>query len=171
MSFIDIVFAVFLCFALYKGIKNGLFIELASLLALVLGIFAAIKFSYFIKSFLEEKVDWEHQYIEIAAFTLTFLLVVLLVHLLAKLLTKVASFAFVGWLNKLAGGVFSVLKTLLFLSVIILIFEKINSHTTLVKQETLNGSIFYNPTKECAGYIFPKIRTWYYDLNSENNGF
>ena len=45
MSFIDIVFAVLLGFAVYKGLKNGLFVEVASFVALILGIYLAIKFS------------------------------------------------------------------------------------------------------------------------------
>ena len=117
MSFIDIIFAVLLCIALYKGIKNGLFVELASLIALVVGIFVAIKFSFLVKEILETKVSWEPKYIEITAFALTFLIVVVLIHLSAKLLTKIADFAYLGWLNKLAGAVFSCLKTLLWVRV------------------------------------------------------
>lgn len=161
MSFIDIVFAVLLCIALYKGIKNGLFVELASLLALIVGIFIAIKFSYITKTFLETKVSWEPKYIEIVAFAVTFLLVVLVIHLSAKLLTKIADFAYLGWLNKLAGAFFSCLKTMLLLSVVILVFEKINLNNMLVKQETLDDSIFYNPTKEISAFLYPKIEEWY----------
>ncbi|CAM3919679.1 MULTISPECIES: CvpA family protein [Flavobacterium] len=161
MSFIDIVFAVLLCYALYKGIKNGLFVELASLIALVTGIYVAIKFSYITKNFLETKVSWEPKYIEITAFALTFILVVLIIHLSAKLLTKIADFAYLGWINKLTGALFSCLKTILLLSVVIFLFEKINTNNTLVKQETLDASIFYNPTKEISAFIYPKIEEWY----------
>lgn len=161
MSFIDIVFAVLLCYALYKGIKNGLFVELASLIALVAGIFVAIKFSYLVKNILETKVSWEPKYIEITAFALTFILVVVIIYLSAKLLTKIADFAYLGWINKLAGALFSVLKTILLLSVVILLFEKININNTLVKQETLDESIFYNPTKAISAFLYPKIEEWY----------
>lgn len=161
MSFIDIVFAVLLCYALYKGIKNGLFVELASLIALIAGIFVAIKFSYVVKNILEPKVTWEPKYIEIIAFALTFILVVVLIHLSAKLLTKIADFAYLGWINKLAGAIFSALKTILLLSIVILLFEKVNINNTLVKQETLDESIFYNPTKEISAFLYPKIEEWY----------
>ncbi|NHN25462.1 CvpA family protein [Flavobacterium jejuense] len=161
MSFIDIVFAVLLCYALYKGIKNGLFVELASLIALVAGIFVAIKFSYLVKNILETKVSWEPKYIEITAFALTFILVVVLIYLSAKLLTKIADFAYLGWINKLAGALFSVLKTILLLSVVILLFEKVNINSALATQETLDDSIFYNPTKEISAYLYPKIEEWY----------
>lgn len=161
MSFIDIVFAVLLCYALYKGIKNGLFVELASLIALVAGIFVAIKFSYLVKNILETKVSWDAKYIEITAFALTFILVVVMIHISAKLLTKIADFAYLGWVNKLVGAVFSALKTILLLSVVILLFEKININNTLVKQETLAASIFYNPTKAISAFLYPKIEEWY----------
>lgn len=170
MSFIDIIFAVLLCISLYKGIKNGLFVELASLVALVVGIFVAIKFSYLVKGILETKVSWEPKYIEIVAFAVTFLLVVLVIHLSAKLLTKIANFAYLGWLNKLAGAVFSCLKTILMLSVVILVFEKINLNNMLVKQETLDESIFYNPTKEISAFLYPKIEEWYTDISEKAKG-
>lgn len=170
MSFIDIIFAVLLCIALYKGIKNGLFVELASLVALIVGIFVAIKFSYLIKGILETKVSWEPKYIEITAFALTFLIVVVAIHLSAKLLTKIADFAYLGWLNKLAGAVFSCLKTILALSVVILVFEKINLNNMLVKQETLDDSIFYNPTKEISALLYPKIEEWYTDISKKAKG-
>lgn len=161
MSFIDIIFAVLLGYALYKGVKNGLFFELASLVALIVGIFVAIKFSYLIKGILETKVSWDPKYIEITAFALTFLIVIVIIHLSAKLLTKIADFTYLGWLNKLAGAFFSGLKTILMLSIVILLFEKMNVNNILVKQETLNESIFYNPTKEISAFLYPKIEEWY----------
>lgn len=161
MNFIDIVFAVLLCFALYKGIKNGLFVELASLIGLLAGIFIAIKFSYMLKEVLESQVTWNAKYIEITAFALTFILVVLIIHLSAKILTKIADFAYLGWLNKIAGAVFSSLKTLLALSVVIFLFEKINNNQIIVPKDKLDESIFYNPTKEISSFIYPKIEEWY----------
>ena len=31
----------------------------------------------------------------------------------------------------------------------------------LVKQETLDESVFYNPTKEISAFLYPKIEEWY----------
>jgi membrane protein required for colicin V production len=161
MNFIDIVFAVLLGLALYKGIKNGLFVELASLIALIAGIFVALKFSGFAKSILENAVSWNPKYIEITAFALTFIVVLVGIHLSAKLLTKIADFAFLGWVNKLAGACFSMLKTILALSIVILLFEKINVNNMITSQETLDDSIFYNPVKKVSEFIYPKIEEWY----------
>lgn len=125
MSFIDIVFAVLLGFAVYKGLKNGLFVEVASFVALILGIYLAIKFSNLVGAIFTGFVpNWNPKYIEITAFIITFLLVVIGIHLSAKILTKLADFGFLGWINKLAGVVFGLLKTILALSVVLFIFEK-----------------------------------------------
>lgn len=165
MSFIDIVFAVLLGFAVYKGLKNGLFVEVASLLALVVGIYLAIKFSGLVGSILNGFAPtWNPKYIEITAFIITFIIVVVAIHLAANILTKIADFAFLGWINKLAGVVFSLLKTILALSVVLFIFEKINIDNMLLSKETQESSIFYNPIQNISKAIYPTIEGWYDEL-------
>ena len=62
MGFLDIVLGGLLAFALYKGIRNGLFVELASLVSLLAGIYFAIKFSSLIKGILSRICKLESQY-------------------------------------------------------------------------------------------------------------
>ncbi|MEO8532674.1 MAG: CvpA family protein [Flavobacterium sp.] len=161
MSFLDIFLGALLCFSLYKGIKNGLFVEIASFVSLLLGIYLAIKFSSFMKEIIAKQVSWNPTNIQITAFILTFILVVIGVYLLAKFLTGIADFAMLGWANKLGGGFFRVLRTILILSIVIALFEKINFNNTFAKKETLDKSIFYNPIKKVAAYVYPSIEKWY----------
>jgi membrane protein required for colicin V production len=161
MSFLDIVLGALLVYALYKGIKNGLFVELASLISLVVGIFIAIKFSYLMRSLIESHVSWSPKYIEITAFGLTFLIVVVGIHLLAKVFTGIADFAYLGWLNKLGGAAFSILKTVLALSIVFNLFQKVNVNNMIVKEETLNNSVFYNPIQDVSKFIYPSLEEWY----------
>ena len=161
MSFLDIIIGILLCFSLYKGIRNGLFVELASLLSLILGIYIAIKFSNVVKDILSGWVHWNPYTIQIIAFILTFIVVVIGIYMLAKLLTNIADFAFLGWINSLGGGFFRVLKTILIISVFFTLFEKINYHNYLAKKDTLDKSLFYNPIQKVAGFIFPSIEKWY----------
>ena len=92
---------------------------------------------------------------------LTFIAVVAGIHLSAKVLTKIADFAFLGWINKLAGAAFSMIKTILALSVVILLFEKINVNNMIAEQETLDNSMFYNPIKKVSEFVYPQIEEWY----------
>jgi membrane protein required for colicin V production len=163
MSFLDIFLGGILVYALYKGIKNGLFVELASLLSLLLGIYFAIKFSSIIRNILSGFVHWNPNSIQIVAFVLTFILVVIGIQLLGKFLTGIANFAYLGWMNSLGGGFFRVLKAILIISIFLTLFQKINYHNYLAKKETLDRSLFYNPIQKVAGYFFPAIEKWYYN--------
>lgn len=171
MSFIDIVFAVLFGFAVYKGLKNGLFVEVASFVALILGIYLAIKFSNLVGTIFTGFVpSWNPKYIEITAFIITFIMVLIGIHLSAKILTKLADFAFLGWINKFAGVIFSLLKTILALSVVLFIFEKININNMLLSKETQENSIFYNPIQNISKAIYPTIEGWYEELKKEVEG-
>ena len=167
MSFLDIIVCALLVFAFYKGVVNGLFVELASLISLVLGVYFAVKFSSFMKEILMEYVKWNPNSIQIVAFILTFIVVVIAIHLLGKFLTGIATFAFLGWLNKLGGGFFRVLKTVLIVSIVFFVFEKINYNNYLAKKETLDNSIFFNPIQKIAGYIFPSIKKGYEEMKKK----
>ena len=167
MGFLDIILGVLLAFAFYKGIRNGLFIELASLVSLLAGIYFAVKFSSFMRDILVGFVKWNPNTIQVVAFILTFIAVVVVVTLLGKLLTGVADFAFLGWLNTIGGGFFRVLKTILIISIVFAVFEKINYKHYLAKKETLDNSLFYNPIQKIAGYMYPSLKEWYSSLKKK----
>lgn len=161
MSFFDIIIGGFLCYSFYKGIRNGLFVEMASFFSLILGIYIAIKFSDIAKTILSSWLHWNPYTIQVFAFILTFIIVVIGIYLLGKFLTNIADFAFMGWINSVGGGLFRVLKIILIISIFFTIFEKINYHNILAKKETLDKSIFFNPIQKIAGFVFPSIEKWY----------
>jgi len=157
MSIIDIVLAALLLFGLIRGAMKGLFVEIASLVALLLGVYGAIHFSGFAAEFLESKVDWNEKTINIVAFAITFVIIVLVISLAGKALTKLADFAALGILNKLLGGVFGALKIGLILSVLLIVFNKLNNTLPFMEKEDLEGSILYKPVKSIAPMIFPNL--------------
>ena len=167
MGFFDIILGALLAFAFYKGLKNGLFIELTSFVSLLVGIYVAVKFSSFLKGILSGFLHWNPNTIQVFAFILTFIAVVIGISVLGKFLTGIADFAFLGWLNKLGGGFFRVLKTVLIVSIVFTIFEKINYHNFLAKKETLDRTLFYNPIQKTAGFIFPSLEKLYHNLKDK----
>jgi membrane protein required for colicin V production len=169
MGFLDIILSVILVIALFKGLKNGLFIELASLISLVLGIYVALKFSFLMRDVLSGFLHWKPNTIQTIAFILTFILVVVAVTFIAKILTGIADLAFLGWINKLAGGFFRVLKTILILGIIFTIFEKMNYNNYIAKKETLDQSMFYNPIQKTARYIYPSLEQWYFEIKEKQS--
>jgi len=157
MSVIDIVLGALLLFGLVRGFMKGLFVEIASLVALVAGVYGAIHFSYFAAEFLQERTEWAEKAINITAFAITFVIIIIIISLAGKALTKLADFAALGILNKLLGGVFGALKIGLILSVVLIVFNKLNSTITFVEEEHIKDSILYEPVKAIAPIIFPNI--------------
>ncbi len=157
MAVIDIILAALLLYGFVRGLFKGLFVELASLVSLVAGVYGAIHFSYFVGDFLKDSVNWDEKYIAIVAFAITFIVIVLVISLLGKLFTKIADFASLGILNKLLGGIFGALKIGLILSVLLIVFDKLNSTIPFVSEEATQDSILYKPVKELAPMVFPNF--------------
>jgi membrane protein required for colicin V production len=160
MGFIDIIIVILLLIGLYKGIKNGFFVEIASLVAFVIGVFLAIKFSYLVKDILSNWVDWSPETVQITAFALTIVLVIAIVHLSAALFTKIANFAFLGWVNTLFGGIFGVLKSMLALGIFLTLVQKANVDNFLISKQKQEASVFYQPLQKAVVYLFPIVTEW-----------
>ena len=157
MSFLDIVLGLLLGYGLYKGLKNGLFVEIASLIALIVGIFGTIHFSYIAGDYIAENMKMNQRYSSITTFIITFLAIVLLVHFAGKLLTKIADFAMLGLVNKIAGGIFGALKIAVIVGALLVFFERVNSSVGIVKTEAMENSFLYEPVKEIGAFIFDAV--------------
>ena len=157
MALIDIILGSLLLFGLIRGFMKGLFVEIASLVALIAGVYGAMHFSDFAGEFLDSKLDWDEKYINIVAFAITFVIIVLVIALAGKALTKLANFAALGILNKLLGGVFGMLKIGLILSVLLIVFGTMNDTIPFADEEDLEESVLYEPVRSLAPMIFPSI--------------
>ncbi|WP_452227314.1 CvpA family protein [Lacinutrix cladophorae] len=157
MAVIDIVLGALLLFGLVRGFMKGLFVEVASLVALIAGVYGAIHFSGFAATFLESRVGWEEKYVNILAFAITFFVIILVISLAGKALTKLADFAALGIINKLLGGVFGALKIGLILSILLVVFSRMNNTIPFVGEEDLKESVLYEPVKSIAPLLFPTI--------------
>jgi len=157
MNTFDIIIAAVLTFGFVRGLLKGLFVEVASLVALITGIYGAIHFSYFVGNLLAEHVTWEERYIRIISFAITFAIIVLVIGLLGKMLTKIADFASLGLLNKLFGGIFGALKVGLILSIILLVFTKLNNTIPFISNEQKANAVLYEPVKNLAPTLFPNF--------------
>lgn len=167
MVFIDFLLGGLLLYGLLRGIWNGFFIELASLLSLLIGIWAAIHFSHLAGSVISDYVSWNPTTVQIVAFGLTFVLILIGISLLAKVFTKLASFAGLGLFNKLLGGLFGLLKMTLIISISLNLFAKWNGDGRLLSIEKTEKSIFYNPILNTASVIYPSIEEWFSEIRSK----
>ncbi|WP_394974560.1 CvpA family protein [uncultured Croceitalea sp.] len=157
MNFLDIVLGILLAWGLYKGLKNGLFVELASLVALVAGIYGAIHFSYIASDYLSQNMELSERFLKVTAFLITFIAIIVLVGLAGKLLTKIADFAMLGILNKIAGGIFGTLKVAIILGAALIFFEKATASLNFINKDTQNESILYKPVRDIGVFVFSSV--------------
>jgi membrane protein required for colicin V production len=157
MNWIDFIIIVLLVFGLARGFINGFIKELASLLALILGIWGAIKFSTWTAARLYDYFDMTGRYVGIIAFLVTFIVIVIVIHFIGLLIDKLTDKLSLGFLNSLLGMVFGVFKSALFLSVIFVILNAIDAKHHFLPRETIEKSRFYNPIADIAPAVFPLI--------------
>ena len=157
MSILDIVLLALLILGLVRGFMRGFFVELASVVALIAGIYGAFHFSSYTASFFKDKVDWDENTVNIVALATTFIIIVLVIGLAGKALTKIADFAMLGLVNKILGAVFGGLKVALILSVFLIVVDKMNANILFVKEKDKEQSVLYNPVKALVPTIFPNI--------------
>ena len=158
MNFIDIIILVPMLWFAYKGFTKGLIIELSTLLALLAGIYIASHFSNYTADFLQDKLSLESEYMSIISFSITFLLVIILVILFGKSLEKVINLLMLSTINKIAGGIFGMVKVAFILSTLIMILGNFDAEELLIKEEHRQGSLLYTPIKSVAPAVFPAVK-------------
>lgn len=157
MNYIDFFILAILGFAIVRGFIKGLIIEVASIAALVLGIWGAIRFSGFVGQRLTDYFDLTTQYLGLISFAITFILIVLGVHLIANILDKLLKAVALGLPLRLTGALFGLIKTALILSIIFVILNTVDERTNFLPREKMNRSILYYPISDFAPMLFPLI--------------
>jgi len=148
-SVIDIVLAVSFAWALFNGFRKGLIIKVASILALVVGVYAGFHFSSFAGEWLSKEFNWSGSTLSVGAFVVTFLGVVVGIHFMAKLLEKVVDLTALSMLNKLGGMVFGMIQVLVLLSVMSFTLDSIFGYREWLPEKQVESSLLY-PTVESA---------------------
>ncbi|SFE25008.1 membrane protein required for colicin V production [Chitinophaga sp. CF118] len=100
---IDIVFAIILVFAIYKGYSRGLIVAVFSFVAVTLGMAAALKLTTVAVLYAQQHWQIHTRWLPVICFIGLFVGVVLLVRLGATLVQTLVELAMMGWLNKLGG--------------------------------------------------------------------
>ncbi len=158
MSYLDLIILIPLAWAGFKGFKKGFILEVFSLLALFAGIYSAIQFSNYAADFLKDELKIVSDYLPIISFAVTFLAVVIGVYFLGKAVQKVVHIASLEILNRIAGAVFSILKTTLIFCVLIFFLQAADQKMQIIPKEEKEKSMLYIPLLKLSVGILPAIK-------------
>lgn len=158
MNILDIILLVCFVPAIFQGIRKGFIAQAVSIISIILGIWASARFANVVSDWIAQYITASEQVLRLVAFALILVLVFLVLAALGKMLEGVIKLVMLGWLNKLLGVVFALLKTGLIVGLVIMAFSSLNDNFKLVQESVLNESIMYPPLKKLAFEVFPYLK-------------
>lgn len=153
----DIILAIPLLYAAWKGFMNGFIIEVASIVALVAGIYLAANGSEWSADKLQQWFDLEGTWLGYLAFFLTFVAVVIGVYALAKVVEKAVNLAALKLVNKLFGSLFGTVKMILILSIILNLLSWMDQHIPLLSRTQPAESMLFGTVLGTAPLVMPVL--------------
>jgi membrane protein required for colicin V production len=155
MNWLDLAIAVPVVWGLYKGFTSGFIMEIARIVALIAGVYLAVRFAQELSEYLYKNTDITNEFLPIISFAIIFIAVVVLVHLFAKAIEKLAKAVALGWANKAGGATFGALRMAFMISVVILMLTRFELLKQFNKSETAQSSFLYEPVTQLAPFIIP----------------
>ena len=154
MNYFDVLVFIILIYGLLSGFFKGFIVEIAGVVALILGLLGSFKFSNVLGDTIEVFIDWDSKTIQVVSFILLFIFIIYSISLLAKMITKTLNLIALGWLNKILGGFFGILKWAVVLSAFTLIISELNEIITIFPDFNFEDSKSYFFLKKLGNFLF-----------------
>lgn len=154
----DIILLICFIPAVIGGIKKGFIRQLAGVIALILGIWAGYHFSDF---FIEKVNIWSDTnatLVKILAFAIIFAAVLLIVHLIGQVTEGLVKMALLGWLDKVMGVLFAIIKTAIILSIVIYLLKSLDDLWNFLPHKELSESWIYSTLERLTSWFFPYLK-------------
>jgi len=117
MNPFDILIIVILGYSLVRGLFRGLVKELSSIVGVLGGFYAAYTY-YNVLAGLLSRLIHDISYLNILSFLIIFCGVLIIVGVWGVIIKYLLNIAFLGWIDRIGGVVFGVLKGILIVSIL-----------------------------------------------------
>ena len=159
MSIVDIILLICFVPALISGIRKGFISQVISIVSLIGGVWVSYEFSEPVGAWLSQYIETTENVLKLISFIIIMIAVFAGLALVGKLLEGIINFVMLGWVNKLLGVVFALLKTGLIVGLVIMLFCSLNNSLHLVSDEVLAESVLFTPLKNAAYTVFPYLKS------------
>lgn len=158
LSVVDIILIILFVPAVIGGIRKGFIRQIAGLIALILGIWAGIHFCFFVAEKLRIWLDSTSSLINILSFAVIFGAILIIVPLIGRLVSEVIKLALLGWVDKILGVIFSIIKTAFIISIVIYLLNSLDGLWNFLPEKELAESNFYSIIEKLAPKVFPYLK-------------
>ncbi|MFO7643521.1 MAG: CvpA family protein [Desulfosarcina sp.] len=141
MNPFDILIVTILAFGLIRGVFRGLIRELSSIVGVLAGFYAAYTYYPHLANLMSAWIS-NPAYLNISSYLVIFSIVVMVVAVLAVVVKYLLNIAFLGWVDRICGGLFGVLKGALVICVIFIVLTAfLPKGAPLIKNATLSPAV------------------------------
>lgn len=158
MCTLDIILSICLAAAAIQGLVKGFTAQVIALVSIIAGTWAAFKFSGLICGIVLPHVHISEQILHIILFILVIAAVAAGLHLLGKIIHASIKFMMLGWLDKLLGAAFALIKVTLIIGIFIMLFNTLNTSFHIIDESAMDRSSLYTPMKRIAYEVFPYFK-------------
>ncbi len=157
MNLLDVIIAIPLLWGAYRGFKRGLIFEALMIIGLIIGLYAAFKFSSLVQGLLKNVVDENSAILPFISFALVFAAVLLVMILFAKFLEGILKIASLNVFNQIAGALLGIFKFGLVVSVVLWSFKALEPHWDFISSDMKNKSLLYEPVLKTTSFVTPAL--------------
>ena len=158
MSWLDIIILLPLLIGLVRGLMKGLVIEIASIVAIVLGYIGSRLWGAMFAAWLIKQFSWPETVCMVVAYALLFIGISLLLHILARALSRLFQKVSLGWLNRLLGGVFGTLKWAIIVLTLVLCVHRLDEQFQFIQPDLKEQSIIYMQAAPLSEKMWAEIK-------------
>lgn len=158
MSILDIILLICFIPAVVQGFRKGFISQVIAIVSIIAGTWLSFRFASAVSVWIAGYIQTSEQVLKVVSFALIFFAVIALLALVGKFIEGTFKLIMLGWLNRLLGVLFSLLKTGLIVGLVIMAFCSLNSTFGFVSEETLNGSVLFPPLRDLAYTVFPYLK-------------
>lgn len=160
MSILDIILLICFIPAVIGGIRKGFISQVISIISIIAGIWVSYEFSSVVGEWIGQYIEASEKVMKLIAFAVIMIGVFIVLGIVGKFLEGILNLVLLGWLNKLLGVAFSLLKTALIVGLLIMLFSSINNNLHIVSEEVLAESLLYGPLKDLSYTVFPYLKSF-----------
>jgi len=155
LNYLDLIIGILLAWAAWRGFSKGLVVMVSAFIALIVGIWGAVKFSSLVGEWLANTLNVSTPYMNLVSFTVTFIAIVITINIAAYIVSRLLDAIALGFINRILGGLFSVLTMGLVLSVLFVILNAFDERHNFLPANQVESSVLYGKIAGFAPRIFP----------------
>lgn len=159
MSILDVILLICFIPAVISGMRKGFISQAISIISIIAGIWVSYEFASIVGEWIGQYIEASENILSIIAFAVIMIGVFIALGLVGRFLEKILTIVMLGWLNKLLGLAFALIKTALIVGLVIMFFTSLNNNLHIISEEVLAESVLYCYLKDLAYTVFPYLKT------------